>query len=102
MNRKITITRNKRFMGWVITYYIMIDNQIYAKVSNGKTVEFIIDTSEHKLLLFGDFSDTNGGKMRITSNELIVPSGDKEYRYTIDTKASLFGKNQLVLVEENL
>lgn len=40
--------------------------------------------------------------MRITSNELIVPSGDKEYRYTIDTKASLFGKNQLVLVEENL
>ena len=43
MNRKITITRQKRFIGWVIVYYVVIDNEIYAKISNGKTIELNID-----------------------------------------------------------
>lgn len=76
----------------------MIDDQIYAEVSNGKTVEFYLDTNVHKLGLFGDFSGRNSEKVRIKSNELLIPSGDKSYTYMIDTNAGLF-ENELILGE---
>ena len=99
MNRKITITRQKRFIGWVIVYYIVIDNEIYAKISNGKTIELNIDSNEHKLLLFGDFSGAHGEKMRIESNGLLIPNDDRNHKFNIDTKAGTI-RNKLILSEQ--
>ena len=96
MNRKITITRQKRFIGWVIVYYVVIDNEIYAKISNGKTIELNVDSNEHKLLLFGDFSGAHGEKMRIESNVLLIPNDDRNRKFNIDTKAFSIGDFECV------
>lgn len=97
-SRKIIIARKKRFWGFVLEYYVVVDNKIYAKVKNGKTVQFDVDCNMHELYLYGIFQGNDGKKMKIESNQVVIPEDKSMHTYYIDTKAGLV-ENKLMLFE---
>ena len=78
--RTISVTREKRMYGCANDYWIIIDEERYAKLSCGKTVEIKLDS-------------------HIKSNSIIIPADEIDHRYFLVLKLHFFRDGELILSE---
>lgn len=112
--RSIFITREKHFSGCILQYFCVLDVSLpvfqlvmkqngdrkqYASrtfpISNGKTIEILVDEAAHSLFIFAFTS--NG---IVYSKEINIGSGNNEHSYRIHAEYSMIKGLKYELVEE--
>lgn len=90
--RTITISRVSKFDGAFIPFEIYMDDQLVARIENGKATRHNIDHNSHVLEVFA-----NMGNGRHYSEECYVPEGRDSLNYRVYRKAKLIAKNDLYI-----
>ena len=91
--RTISVTREKIMYGCANDYWIIIDEERYAKLSCGKTVEIKLDSNIHKMYI------APCDEPHIKSNRIIIPADEIDHRYFLVLKLHFFRDGELILSE---
>lgn len=104
--RKITITRQKKFWASVKKFQCYIDDQVVAEIGNGKTITFSISTRRHELVVaiitgnpyIGD-QNFRGG---FISNKIIIDAGNADKHFYLKVNVSAWsGNGEFTLIPQN-
>ncbi|MBR4345186.1 MAG: hypothetical protein IKP88_21190 [Lachnospiraceae bacterium] len=89
MKRKITITRKRNFIGYVVDMTIIIDHKPFNIIKSGEFIEFYVDEDHHFLEISVPRSSAQRGSLEI-------PPGTEDVSYIVSVKAGIL-KNQIVI-----
>lgn len=90
--RTITISRVSKWYGADIPFEIYMDDQLVARIENGRAVRFNIDYNSHVLEVLADM-----GNGRHYSEECYVSEGRDSLNYRVYQKAKLIARNDLYI-----
>lgn len=84
MNRVLKVTREKKFIGWDVPYYMIIDGKVCSPMENGHQSVHNMNNQSHSFQVGADFKEG-----RVFSNVCTIPAGDDCYHVNISTKMGL-------------
>ena len=84
-NRKIILTRDKKFIGGGADYLVYLDGECLGRIDNGDTASRVVSSNQHVIYVYGKFTDRP-----VRSDEIYIPENDLDYHYHIVTTSGLF------------
>lgn len=79
--RKLTFTREKKFMGSGLYCLVHVDGKNLGDVPNGETATNTVSTNAHSIYVVFKAGDTS-----LSSNEVTIPANDLDYHFHITYK----------------
>ena len=89
MNRILTVTRKKQFVGGGAPFYIYLDGRNQGEIYSGESVDIPISNANHSLKILARF----GGGENYWSNEYSI------YASNQSVAVSVFSKSRLTTVD---